>query len=183
MIGGARSCCRQELQAGDAAGLGRQLLQGKAVKLSSNAAAGLQSSLVSAAGLGCVSSVSVSGGMQVPQSSWAHRAGLGENVGLHLPLLCDFIMLRLPSTQTAVGKLSTQILQAVLPQNLYFPCGSAGRDRCLAGRFSFMLLDQTKASNLQEFKCSNRNILALPSLNTCIINISWKNWIIKVLFL
>lgn len=101
--------------------------------------------------------------------------GWGDHLALHLPLLCDFIVLRLLSTQTAVGKLRTQILQAVLPQNLNFPCGSAGRDRCLARRFPFTLLDQTKSSNLQEFKCSNRNILALPSLNSCIINISWKN--------
>lgn len=108
-------------------------------------------------------------------SLWAQRAGLGHHLGLHLPLLCGFTMLRLLSAQAAAGKLRTQTLQAVLPQSLYFPCGSAGRDRCLAGRFSFTLLDQTKASNLQEFKCSNRNIMALPSLNTSIINISWKN--------
>lgn len=114
-------------------------------------------------------------GAGTPGSFGFKGLGWRDHLALHLPLLCDFIVLRLLSAQTAVGKLRAQILQAVLPQNLNFPCGSAGRDRCLAGRFSFTLLDQTKASNLQEFKCSNRNILALPSLKTCIINISWKN--------
>lgn len=105
---------------------------------------------------------------------WAPRDGLWDRRSLHLSLVfCDFTMPTL--LVTAVGKMSTQILQAMLPQSLYFPCGSSVRDRCLAGRFSFMPLDQTKAYNLPEFKYSDTNILALPSLNSRIINISWKN--------
>lgn len=114
----------------------------------------------------------------------AQSDGQWDHLSLYLSVFLQFYNGEsLWLSQIAVGKMSTQILEAMLPQSLYFPCGSPARDRCLAGRFSFMLLDQTKAYNLQEFKCSNSNILALPSLNSCIINISWKNGIIKVLFL
>lgn len=157
---------RVTLQAGDAVGLNS--CRGRQCSTAPVQLQGCRAHWVSAAGLAQCLPVRRDAGPPGP-------SGLRDHLDLHLPLLCDSVVLRLLSTQTAVGKLRTQILQSTLPQNLNFPCGCVGRDRCLAGRFSFKLLDQTKVSNLQEFKCSNRNILALPSLNTCIINISWKN--------